>query len=250
MALCQGAKRYPELTDLLPKRPDDAQTCEFCDGSGLANDLPEHLRESIVCFCGGLGWIASAAGPLNARVVSDSYRTEKVKSFRLFAVGILIVVAGVLVWANWPADSLDEHVEADRVVISKSDQSLALLRNGQVLRMYPVSLGANPVGHKQREGDERTPEGIYVVDYRKPDSSFHRALHISYPNAEDIDRAARSGVDPGGLIMIHGLPNRAPFLGRLHRLVNWTDGCIAVTNKEMDQIWAAVDDGTAVEIRP
>ncbi|HEX7706315.1 MAG TPA: L,D-transpeptidase family protein [Thermoanaerobaculia bacterium] len=172
------------------------------------------------------------------------------RPLRLLVIAVLAVIVGVLVWAHWPTAPLGEGLKADRVVIRKSSESLALVRDGQVLRSYPVSFGANPVGHKQQEGDERTPEGVYVIDYRKSDSAFHRALHISYPNSDDVERAARSGVDPGGLIMIHGLPNRAPFIGRLHRLVNWTDGCIAVTNREMDQIWAAVDDGTVVEIYP
>ena len=174
---------------------------------------------------------------------------NNVSSLRILAVSALIGVVGVLLWAHWPPAALD-GVKADRVVITKASRTLALTRNGDVLQTYAVALGANPVGHKQQEGDERTPEGTYVIDYRKPDSSFHRALHISYPDSEDVQRAVRSGVDPGGLIMIHGLPNRAPFLGRLHRFTNWTDGCIAVTNSEMDQIWTAVDDGTVVEIRP
>ena len=99
------------------------------------------------------------------------------------------------------------------------------------------------VGQKHEEGDGRTPEGAYVLDYRKADSAFHRALHISYPSASDTARAQASGVQPGGLIMVHGLPNGLGFVGKLHRLVDWTDGCVAVTNPEIEEIWAAVADG-------
>lgn len=127
---------------------------------------------------------------------------------------------------------------------------MQLLRNGEVIRSYRISLGSNPQGHKQREGDGRTPEGSYRIDWRNPRSKFHKSLHISYPNAQDR-RAARSlGVPPGGAIMIHGLPNgwgwAAPFLAPW----NWTDGCIAVSDAEMDEIWNAVRDGTPIEIQP
>jgi len=118
------------------------------------------------------------------------------------------------------------------------------------LKEYRVALGFSPVGPKQHEGDGRTPEGNYKIDFHKSDSAFHRALHISYPDAVDTARAAEAGVAPGGDIMIHGLPNGFSAAGLTHRLHDWTAGCIAVTDSEIDEIWASVSDGTPIEIRP
>jgi len=113
-----------------------------------------------------------------------------------------------------------------------------------------VSLGRNPRDHKVEEGDGRTPEGRYTLDWRNPNSRFYRAIHISYPNARDRARAAELGVDPGGSVMLHGLPNGLEDIGRSHVGKDWTDGCIAVTNQEMDEIWEKTPDGTPIEIIP
>lgn len=115
---------------------------------------------------------------------------------------------------------------------------------------YAVALGRHPLGHKQREGDGRTPEGRYVLDSRKSDSAFHLALHVSYPSPADRALAQARGDDPGGLIMIHGLRNGLGFLGRTHRLLDWTQGCIAVTNREIEEIWRVIPDGTPITIEP
>jgi murein L,D-transpeptidase YafK len=139
---------------------------------------------------------------------------------------------------------------ADRVVIEKSERTLTLYRSGRPLKSHRVALGRNPFGHKQQEGDGRTPEGTYHIDFHKRDSSFHRALHISYPNAADRATARARGVPPGGDIMIHGLPNGIGALGSTHRVRDWTEGCVAVTNGEIEELWDAVPDGTVVEIRP
>lgn len=139
---------------------------------------------------------------------------------------------------------------ADLVVVEKAKRTLTLYRRSRPLKTYGVALGPNPVGHKQQEGDGRTPEGRYVIDFRNRKSAFHRALHISYPNAADSRRARARGVSPGGAIMIHGLPNGLGALGRTHRLRDWTEGCVAVTNDEIEEIWRAVPDGTPIEIRP
>lgn len=168
----------------------------------------------------------------------------------LAAIGATIVLIAVIMWNYSPPPPLPAGIKADRVLVLKSSRELFLLREGSVLRRYKVALGGNPTGDKQYLGDQRTPEGIYAIDYRKADSAFHLALHISYPNEQDRLRARRALQDPGGLIMIHGLPDRTPYLGRLHRRVDWTDGCIAMTNREIEQVWQAVDDGTVIEIRP
>jgi murein L,D-transpeptidase YafK len=127
---------------------------------------------------------------------------------------------------------------------------MTLLRDGRILKTYKVALSREPIGPKEREGDHRVPEGLYVVDAKNPHSKFHLALHISYPNASDRDRARKLGVKPGGNIEIHGLGPNVAWVGSLHRQIDWTDGCIAVTNSEIEEIWQLVQIGTTVEILP
>lgn len=132
---------------------------------------------------------------------------------------------------------------ATRIHVDKSERRLTLYRDDRVLAQYRIRLGAHPAGHKTREGDEKTPEGAYVIDYKNPESEFHLALHVSYPNAQDRQRAAQAGVSPGGAIMVHGG-------NAFWRPFNWTDGCIAVTNEEIRAIWSRVDAGTPIQIDP
>ncbi|MEO5760421.1 MAG: L,D-transpeptidase family protein [Mesorhizobium sp.] len=136
----------------------------------------------------------------------------------------------------------------DLVRVDKSDRRLELIGGGKVLRSYGIALGADPLGHKRQEGDERTPEGRYILDWRNPKSVAHKSLHISYPNADDEAAAKARNVDPGGMIMIHGQPNGFGWWEWLLQSVDWTDGCIAVTDTDMDEIWAMVADGTPIEI--
>jgi murein L,D-transpeptidase YafK len=138
----------------------------------------------------------------------------------------------------------------DRIVIVKSAHTLTLMRGNQVLRVYRVALGRSPVGSKTREGDHKTPEGEYLIDGKKPNSRFYRALHISYPNEDDKKRAHSQGVDPGGDIEIHGIQNGFGWIGSLHRKIHWTDGCIALTDSEMDEIYSSVGVGTPLKIEP
>jgi len=140
--------------------------------------------------------------------------------------------------------------KADRVLVLKGARKLLLMAGNRTIKTYTVSLGRTPVGHKQREGDGKTPEGVYTLDYRNPQSQYHRSIHISYPAPADVENARKLGVSPGGEIMIHGLPNGKDWIGKEHAQYDWTEGCIAVTNEEMDEIWAMVDDGTQIEIRP
>ena len=140
--------------------------------------------------------------------------------------------------------------QADRILSIKSTRTMTLLRQGRILKTYKVALGAEPLGAKTRRGDNRTPEGSYMIDSRNAHSQFHLALHISYPNAADRERAKKLGVNPGGDIMIHGLPQQWAWMGAAHRKVDWTAGCVAVTNAEIDEIWSMVAIGTKVEIRP
>lgn len=149
-----------------------------------------------------------------------------------------------------PVPAAPEPARADRVLVLKGERKLHLLAGSQTLRSYTVALGFEPEGPKRREGDGRTPEGSFVIDRRNPQSSFYRSLHISYPGFAERERARQLGVDPGGNIMIHGLPNGREWIGSDHARFDWTEGCIAVTNAEMDEIWAMVGDGTPIEIRP
>ncbi len=138
---------------------------------------------------------------------------------------------------------------ADKVVVSKKEKRLVLLRKGEVLKSYAVSIGRIP-GQKVRRGDNRTPEGKYVIDWRNPNSRYYKALHISYPNTGDIRHSLAVGAASGGEIMSHGLPEGFEDLGADQAARNWTRGCVAVSNEEMDEIWQLVVDGTPVEIKP
>ena len=141
---------------------------------------------------------------------------------------------------------------ADEVVVDKSERRLKLMKGGQVMKEYRVALGKDPVGPKFREGDQRTPEGEYVLDWRNHRSNYYKALHVSYPNPDDRMRAEEAGYKPGGMIMIHGKPNyiHSPTVLAEYDRLDWTNGCIAVNNKEMDEIWQAVRDGTTIRIVP
>lgn len=173
--------------------------------------------------------------------------TVQRKRFWMFGFTVFCLLLASL-YALFPARSLAET--ADKIVVIKGEHKMMLLRGGTVIRSYQVSLGRGGKGPKMRSGDHKTPEGSYTIDWRNPKSHFHLSLHISYPNATDIQRAREHGFAPGGDIMIHGLQNGLGWIGRFHRVFDWTDGCIAVTDSEMDQIWRAVPDGTPVDIRP
>jgi murein L,D-transpeptidase YafK len=141
-------------------------------------------------------------------------------------------------------------VVADLIVVSKSGHTLSLISGKNVLKTYHIALGRGSAGIKQIAGDDRTPEGKYIIDEKKTYTKFHKALHISYPNADDRARAAKLGKSPGGDIEIHGLPTGFAWLGSLQHAVDWTAGCIALSNDEIDEVWTMVSVGTPVEINP
>lgn len=147
----------------------------------------------------------------------------------------------------WPSGA---GLHADRVVVLKRERTLQLWNHGKIIKTYKVALGGNPVGAKTQQGDHKTPEGVYVLDSRNAHSQYYKSLHISYPNARDRAAARAKAVPPGGDVFVHGLPNGYRAVGAAHRLRDWTDGCIAVTDEEIDEIWATVQDGTPIEIRP
>ncbi len=161
----------------------------------------------------------------------------------------IVVFAIVLAWANWPLAPLPDGPQADRVVITKHKRQLALYSGSLLLGTYKVSLGRCPVGAKHREGDQKTPEGLYHITEHKRDSAFHRSLRMSYPSQKDSDWARAHGYSPGSDLMIHGLRNGMGLIGRLHRLRDWTAGCVAVTNPEMDQLFERVAQGAVLEIQ-
>ncbi|MCK5926368.1 MAG: L,D-transpeptidase family protein [Methylococcales bacterium] len=140
--------------------------------------------------------------------------------------------------------------EIDLVVVDKSKAQLYLKSHHKIIKQYPVVFGDDPAGHKQQEEDEKTPEGRYILDYKKPDSIAYKSIHISYPNKLDKKRAQLQGVDPGGAIMIHGQLNGLGWLSFIAQHFNWTNGCIAVTNAQMEEIWQLVKKGTPIEILP
>lgn len=140
----------------------------------------------------------------------------------------------------------------DTVVVKKGDRKLQLIKGNAVYREYHIALGANALGHKVQEGDERTPEGEYILDWRNPSSTYYKSIHVSYPNTMDSAVARSLGVKPGGMIMIHGRPNyiTSPRIQLEYDRRDWTNGCIAVTDQEMDEIWSLVRDGTPIRITP
>ncbi len=162
---------------------------------------------------------------------------------RVLAVSLLLAAAGCS-----PVERAGPTATADFVLVDKSDRVLTLYAGGQAIRTFGgLQFGGVPEGHKRFEGDERTPEGRYTIDTRNPASAYHLSLRVSYPNAADRDYAAQRGRSPGGDIFLHGQPNWLPF-GRLPG--DWTDGCIALANSEIEELWRLVPDGTPIEIRP
>lgn len=139
---------------------------------------------------------------------------------------------------------------ADKVIIEKGERVLYLMKDGEVFRTFKIALGIRPVGHKESEGDFRTPEGSYLLDRRNPNSDFFLSIHISYPNREDARRAQAKGLSPGGAIMIHGQPNLPTRSETYYRTQDWTNGCIAVSNSDMIDIWLMTRNNTPIEILP
>lgn len=157
---------------------------------------------------------------------------------------------GNFIKASLSRDTIQRRLMADRILVEKGKRKLSLFYRGEIIKEYDISLGRNPVGAKTEAGDNKTPEGLYYIDYRVTNSDYHRALHISYPNRDDRLRAADKGVSPGGSIMLHGLKNRDKDIAYLHGYFDWTNGCIAVTNTEIEEIWSMVPNGTAIYILP
>ena len=166
----------------------------------------------------------------------------------IVAICALAMAAYFYAHHNWHL--LSAGTTIDRIVVEKAAKKLSIFRDGNHIKSYRIALGRNPVGAKQKEGDMKTPEGIYKIDSRNAQSSFHLALHVSYPSDEDNQRAAAGGVSAGSDIMIHGIQNGRGWIGAFHRWKDWTAGCIALTDEEIEELWRVTADGTTIEIHP
>ena len=160
---------------------------------------------------------------------------------RLFVLGLL---------AMSPILQASEFPVADKIVVEKEKRKLHLIRGDEIFRSFDIALGISPVGDKHSEGDFKTPEGIYTLDKRNPDSNFFLSIHISYPDTGDQREARAKGVSPGGQIMIHGQPNEPTYSAAYYKKQDWTNGCIAVSNSDMIDIWLMTPNDIAIDIRP
>jgi len=163
---------------------------------------------------------------------------------------VLLIFVGVLIYYFYPEKRLPNDIQIDNIVVNKSKREMLVFSNGELLKTYKISLGRQPIGHKEFEGDKKTPEGVYSINDKNNNSGYHKNLGISYPNKDDLENARQLGKSAGGEIKIHGIRNGIGFLGKFHRWFDWTLGCIAVTNTEIDELYRAVKIGTRIEIRP
>jgi murein L,D-transpeptidase YafK len=162
----------------------------------------------------------------------------------------LLILSGLAIYYFYPEDKLASKTQIDKLVVFKSKRQLLAYSKGQLVKTYKISLGGQPLGDKEVEGDGKTPEGLYFINDKNPNSSCHKNLGISYPNKEDIENAKRLGKPAGGNIKIHGLVNNAGAIGKFHRWFDWTLGCIAVTDEEIDELYNHVRLGATIEIKP
>jgi len=225
------------------------------DSASCFDDLPAPARVGL----GDRDTTGLALRAASARLVAGTERLAGAIDVRwgihwigpvLGAFGVLAAVLAQAPAARGESAAAAALGKADRVIVLKGARRLMLVRGASVLRSYRIALGRSPQGAKIAAGDGRTPEGRYILDWRNPNSRFHRSIHVSYPNDADRARARRLGLSPGGDIMIHGLPRRLDGLGAEHTRWDWTEGCVAVSNAEMDEIWTLVADGTVIDIRP
>lgn len=163
---------------------------------------------------------------------------------------IFLIFSGLTVYYFYPEDKLPNDIQIDKLVVYKSKRRLFAYSNGQLVKTYKISLGRQPIGDKEFEGDKKTPEGLYLINDKNPNSGYHKNLGISYPDKDDIENAKRLGKSAGGDVKIHGLRNKSSFISKFHRWFDWTLGCIAVTDEEVDELYNAVKIGTEIEIEP
>jgi len=163
---------------------------------------------------------------------------------------LLLIVVGATIYNLYPEKKLPANTEIDYIVVKKSDRELLAYSKHRLIKTYQISLGDSPVGHKAYEGDKKTPEGIYTINAKNPNSGYHKNLGVSYPNSKDIAHAKLFGKPVGGDIKIHGIRNNFGFIGKFQRFSDWTNGCMALTNSEVDELYASIKIGTRIDIRP
>lgn len=169
---------------------------------------------------------------------------------KIILLFIALLLTSAMIYYFLPEAKLPSDAKVDKLILKKNKRELSVFYQGKLLKTYHVSLGRNPKGHKQKEGDKKTPEGLYFIDSKNPQSGYHRNLGVSYPNKEDILNAKNAGVDPGGEIKIHGLRNGLGFIGKFHWWFDWTAGCIALTDQEIDELYRAVEMRSPILIQP
>lgn len=168
----------------------------------------------------------------------------------IIGIGVCLCLVGLVVYNVYPEPRLPADAEVDSLVVYKSKKELQAYAAGKLLKTYQISLGGSPQGHKAYEGDQKTPEGKYTINAKNANSGYHKNLGVSYPNEQDIAYAKSIGKSPGGDIKIHGIRNGIGSINKFQRLFNWTNGCMALTDAEIDELFAAVKLGTPIEIKP
>jgi L,D-transpeptidase-like protein len=184
------------------------------------------------------------------REATSTPRKSRVFATTIAIFGVVALSISAALFGRYRGETKPIDAKIDRIVVEKSARKLSVFQKGRLIRSYRIALGSNPTGPKEMEGDMKTPEGLYTIDYRNPQSDFHLALHISYPDQNDVRRAVARDIAPGCDIMIHGLPNGHGWIGATHRQRDWTAGCIALTDPEIEELWRITSDGTPIEIRP
>ena len=162
----------------------------------------------------------------------------------------LLLFVGLTVYYFYPETKIKDKIKVDRILVLKSKRQLQAFSNGKLVKIYTISLGRNPIGDKEFEGDKRTPEGLYTINDKNPNSGYHKNLGVSYPNQNDIEEANKIDKPTGGQIKIHGIRNGIGFIGKFQRWFDWTAGCMALTNSEIDELYEHTTIGTPIEIRP
>ncbi|WP_455203346.1 L,D-transpeptidase family protein [Kaarinaea lacus] len=176
---------------------------------------------------------------------------KRIKIFVIPPLALALIISAIYIADKvYPGLAAKNLPTADKVIVNKTQRTLSLVRQGHIIKTYAVSLGNEPIGHKKHLGDSRTPEGDYLLDWRNANSQYHLSIHISYPNDDDKTQAEKGGYSPGGAIMIHGRPNWVGWIDIIFNGQDWTDGCIAVNNIQMEEIWQSVPNGTAISILP
>jgi hypothetical protein len=177
-------------------------------------------------------------------------KTITMTKSKIIRLTITLIFLGLTVYYFYPKDKLPADTLIDKLVVYKSKRQLLAYSSGQLVKTYKISLGRQPIGDKEFEGDKKTPEGLYFINDKNPNSGYHKNLGISYPEKDDIENAKRLGKPAGGDVKIHGLRNKTGFISKFHRWYDWTLGCIAVTDDEIDELYNAVKIGTQIEIEP